>query len=331
MNTQHHITHQSSGITYTLTVTTVEEALILVKTHGGQPLSEEYGNEEYVQRYLLEDNQVVEITPIDACIYSSFAGFKTQIEDAKADQGRWKKKIQTEYPMKRLLIDQYSNRIPYWLIDKQHFVTHYPNAIEISSPPLSLETSSPILSFATEKLFRQENSIIICPINYENSDVTFSLFQQEEDYLRYQAHQSLCAIYHNAPVLCGRNPYGEAFPQHVDELILELLRFVELAPEEIKWSNNSRDHYLKIQERLQQHIFTDELVDRVLLPLVAFLGKLQIEVYQCEWVMQYDTIFNTWVPYILKNNKKHNISNKLYGYCLFPTEERYDPFGSCML
>ena len=94
--------------------------------------------------------------------------------------------------------------------------------------------------------------------------------------------------------MCGRNPYGKQFVDKSNEIEAQLFLHKRLPRDLI-----SRDlgGIIHLEKYVYQNLVTATLSDELFLPVLAFSGNLLVESKKgYAWKMQFDEIYQTWVP-----------------------------------
>jgi len=254
------VTHKHFG-DYELTFgVSLEEAHQLIEKHNGKELSKyKYAipcTDTISTPYLLEDGRVVKTSVMRATIYDSFRGFMI------GNGGLQKKLIQTIYPKKRVEYLLGSNKIFYYEID------------EAEGERIQ------VLYEAEPKEHPRDTSV------YKLHNKVFKEISiNRRDMLKEYSYMN--------PWMRGRNPYGEQFPDHVDELAAQLPQLLPMPEKYMKYTRNSLP---TIDKYLYRNMITDEFTDRVFLPLLAYIGKSYLSENKGEWKMRYDENLTTWTP-----------------------------------
>lgn len=89
------------------------------------------------------------------------------------------------------------------------------------------------------------------------------------------------------------NPFGEDFPNFVDELAAKLPEILE-APDSM--FDFTFGNLLEIDWHLYKHIITPDFRINAFLPLLAYIGKSYIQQKGGNWEMLYDEKCQNWLP-----------------------------------
>jgi len=281
------VTHKHFGhyeITFSVPM---EEAHQLIEKHKGKELSKyKYAipcTDAISTPYLLEDGRVINTNVMDATIYSSLRGFMI------GNEGLQKKLIQTTYPRKRIeyLLD--SSKIYYYDIDvvegeriqilykleeKEH--SHDVDVYKLhSGEVIERKTGNRF------NLYQKDDYDKLCEMRKIFREISIN----RRDMLKEYSYMN--------PWMRGRNPYGEQFPKHVDELAAQLPQLLPMPEKHMKYTRNSLH---TIDKYLYRNMITDEFTDRIFLPLLAYIGKSYLSENKGEWKMRYDENLTTWTP-----------------------------------
>lgn len=96
--------------------------------------------------------------------------------------------------------------------------------------------------------------------------------------------------------MCGRNPYGEHFPNMAEELAEQLPELIN-APEGLL--TYSGESFPKLEKYFYRQIITADFADATFLPLLAYLGLTLINVKGGKWEMKYRSSYDSWSPYVV--------------------------------
>lgn len=267
----------------------MEEAYQIIEQYNGKELSKYKHRipctDAIATPYLLEDGRVVKTSVMDATIYSSLKGFII------GASGSNKKLIQTTYPRKRIeyLLD--SSKIYYYEIDEvegERIQILY--KAEAKEHPCDID------------VYKLHNGEVV---EYQTIGNRFTIYQKD-DYDKVSEIRAVFreislrqkrAIHKNVGFvntwMYGRNPYGEQFPNHVDELAARLPQLLPMPEKYMKYSRNSLP---TIDKYLYRNMITDEFADKVFLPLLAYIGKSYIKESGGKWRMQYEEVIDSWIP-----------------------------------
>ncbi len=284
------------GFTYERETVSWEEGLSLIETYKGQELiqySALYNVCSEIKPYLLNDGRVV-VMFADATIVNSLKGY---IAGLQTSQMFTRKKISTTYPQKRIEYLPGGGKVYYYLLDK----TEGEVIRNLYTP---LDKSVYPCSRGMELYRTLENEILEYPGSY------YRLYISEADYRLY--HDKKRALLAELTTtgkpmhlvvkkdrgyininMCGRNPYGEKFPEKVDGLCAKL-------PDLLHMSNSiftcKESSLKKIGRVFYRNIITDEFSDKLFLPMLAYLGKTFLSNHKGAWEMRYDKTFDSWTP-----------------------------------
>lgn len=178
-----------------------------------------------------------------------------------------------------------------------------------------------------DSLEKQEEAVFLTKSNYRVISIGEELlmygelnhsykFKNYEDWISIS--QAWEEVMRKRPILYGRNPYGELFPEKVDELCVDLYRYLKMP---IKSMSFDKATLHQIDRKLYSKVICDEYTEPLWLPLLAFIGKVVQLNDGGTWEMAYDEKYDTWSP----NFRKRDGSLKMWYNDL---DEIFDPFIS---
>jgi len=121
----------------------------------------------------------------------------------------------------------------------------------------------------------------------------------------------------------GRNPYQKHILEKRGEIQARLSEILQLKTSSLEGSiHGSR----QIHQAMRQHIFSDEFINAMFLPLTIYLGDLYIQLKKGSWIIKYDDSIDNWIPLIqMENGRIFDIGTEVY-YDLLGDEEETDYF-----
>lgn len=271
------------GLTYSFTSLPREEALRLIAAHNGKDLTQFSSKRLDSYYYILDDNRVVSVPQgPDAYVFDSYAGFLSNHQTSRMYIA---KHIPNTYPIHRIHYLKGGRKLYYDIISRA----------EAENLTAGLEQRLIRIAAGRERYYYLlSDGSVISEIRYEevNKFASFQDFADFEDYhlATYRAVQE-----GNIGInqMCGRNPYGAQFPEHVDELC-SILPALLNAPARL--FNNTPDSLSRLDHYLYQHLITDYFAEEVFLPLLAYIGRIHILHLGGAWHMVYDKVWDNWAP-----------------------------------
>lgn len=281
------VTHKYFG-DYEITLrVTMKEAHQIIEKHKGRELSKyKYAipcTDASAIPYLLEDGRVVQTNVMDATIFSSLKGFMIGAIS-------FRKLIQTAYPKKRIKYLSDGSKVVYYEIDEAEG-----ERIQV------LYETEPKEHPRDTSVYKLHSGEVV---EHQPIGNRFTIYQKDD----YDRLSGLREIFKEISInqrrmlkdygylnswMLGRNPYGEQFPDHVDELAAQLPQLLPMPEKYMKYTRNSLP---TIDKYLYRNMITDEFADRVFLPLLAYIGKSYLNENKGEWRMRYDENLTTWTP-----------------------------------
>lgn len=126
----------------------------------------------------------------------------------------------------------------------------------------------------------------------------------------------------------SRNPYQKNILEKRKEIqaqFAEMLGLEALSLEEVSVHGSRQIH-----QAMRRHVFTDEFIHAVFLPLTLYLGDLYIKMKRGNWIIRHDDKIDTWIPLIqLENGRIFDIGTDIY-YDLLENEDEPDFFPPLM-
>jgi len=279
----------------------------LIENNNGQLLEDYVVEQEnhcsYLKftPYLLDDGRVIEImNPFqEAAIYSNLSGFISKY--LFGEFYKLKKLIPKEFPIARIEYLPSNQKLHYQIIDK-------------SWGTIIQKNFDPFLPDGYES-FRDKRKLYSCFYNevleYKpSSNPTYDRYTLYPSKKTYSLKLEKEKLTSNIPktiftefTMCGRNPYGEKFTDHVEDLVQQLFKLLYIGDSQKLLRYNWESTTL-LDKLFYKNIVTDRLADDFFLPLLAYLGNVCINMNGGEWSIRYDQVFDTWVPDI-KRGEKH--------------------------
>lgn len=198
------------------------------------------------------------------------------------------KTIQNIYPILRINYLKDNRKVIYYEISPIEG-----KALKIISTEIELAETSIYRFFELT-----DGELLVTKVNNDS----YFIYNSKEDYQAIQEKERLCSELGKglidkdrlvSDMMCGRNVYGKDFLEEITQLVDQLPDLLR-APSSI--FDFQKSSLPKIDKYLHRHHITDDFTDRLLLPLLAYLGETYIQSEEGKWVMRYDEIFMTWVP-----------------------------------
>lgn len=319
------------GRSYKFAVISLEKANNLIESQNGM-LSDKYSklitNGKPV--FLLNDRSVIRFSFTDAYHFETEEGFMLSLEERLKAQKLNRKKIMTAFPKEREMPAADFRKIRY-----KELISDHPEGIVINSAvnDRNKRFLEPVIN-AGGKLILQDG------FNYQafqtkDGKVTIFYirgkcreFQSRED---FDAFFNTLARYSGKPeryyFLQGRNPFGADLLKQIDKLTAELSSLTGVPVQKLDFSLGS---LTLIWKALKKQTFSDELVNKVYLPLLVYLGEAQIRNFGGKWDLFYDNYYRIWVPEVLSPaGRKTEIYLSLFED-LDPDKEKFQPFDALL-
>lgn len=290
------VVNERFGFTYEIEVNIPKEDFDrLIKEYEGKKLSQfirkmPCESDAFIIPYLFNNGQVLVAYPSNGIIYSNLKGYL-------ADISLNEKHLLTTYPRKRIAYLPNAKKVYYFQINpaegERITLLHdlYNEASDLSHIPHASNLYKTDIDEITEHRTIHEDYNVYFEEDYKALDAKRAIVTQIAlDRRRMGREPDYGFIDIN---MCGRNPYSEQFPDHVDELAAQLPQLLHFPESIMAYSLYSLPH---IDKYLHRSLFTDEFADKVFLPLLAYIGKSYIKRNGGEWVMRYDKTFTSWTP-----------------------------------
>lgn len=267
-----------SGLTLNVTRISVEEGLPLIERLQGKELKQYAIPACYVQYYLLNDGSVLHLYEApDATIYEPYEVFLAHMEETHIA-----KHIPNNPPFQR--------------------IKHLPGGRKIYATVISNEEAELLCANATpieRDAFLLADGRVLTERGWGN--VVYDNradWQAVVDFrlLEGQTHRRMSSgEYRGAflPHLCGWNPYGQDVLSKIDEIAAKLPELLN-APEEL--FDGSIKNLPKIDKYLYKQVMSDAFAEQAFMPLLAYIGKVQISNRGGEWVLLHDEVCDLWIP-----------------------------------
>ena len=311
---------------------TYEKGKALIKGFEGDCLVEyqQFSNVELSHDpYLLSNGKVVVISYISASVYQSMKDYYCMRYCSDPNQNT-----------KQILKDGPFQKIEYLPDGEKIFYTRlrkiYGETLRHVLPSFDSERYF-FASKEGRKLFLTADSEVL---EYRPIYEDFNLFKDETDYQKYHDKRAFTTNINRVNPnpfivfqMVGRNPYGEAFIEKVDELATMLPKLLNVnEPERI--FNFKFKTLEKIEKIIYRNTITDTFSDQILLPLFAYYGKTFIKEnskydYDIKWVLRQDELFGNWVPDIQLNGHYLGIYDTILKM-LDPTEDHRVSFRNIL-
>lgn len=265
-----------NGYTYTFFDITLEEARKLVKEKSGKYLQQYSSPSSEKLVYLLDNGTLVRTDYVDAILYESLEDYLV------ARQTIINKKL-PKHPFKRIIYTAEKGKVILEEISKKEATKLVNNGAKL----IKEERDKKIYTL-------EENAILMLTKSGEQNSVYPSL---EE----YKAVENLFIPRLDKPIMLGRNPYGEDFPNHVDELSKQLFRLLKLP---LKSMDFSRRSLFEVEKKMYNKTICDEWTDPLFLPLIAYIGQVVQKEEGGGWEMVHHEKYDTWSPNFRKTDGK---------------------------
>lgn len=283
---------------------------------------EEYWDEEEESKvFLLVNNMVILKSQWSYVVYRSLADFQTLQEavaagkKSKASSYSYDKLLDTSDPKKRTLLKPSGEEIYYLQYSQKKGASFLKK-----SPPKERLPST----FYSEKLLWKNGKTAHYHEKAENYKLL--LFETESDYTYYWSTYMLW--WGNTRVWCGRNLYGEKVLENKEKLLKKLAFFLRLERKDIAFTT---DNHHKIHKAIRDLVFVDYTTNQLFLPLVVYLGELQIALFGGDWTMEYDDQIATWIPKIKLGGSNYDIGHEVYHRLLNPDDKNFPPLATVLL
>lgn len=267
-----------SGLTLSYTKIPIEEGFALLEAHHGKELSQFSipACESYY--YLLDDNRILHLPQsLEATIYEPYEAFM-------------------EHKGKKHIAKYVPNNPPFQRIK------HLPGGRKIYATVISKEEAEQLCANATpieRDAFLLADGRVLTERGWGNV-----VYDNQADWqavvdfllLEGQTHRRMSSgEYRGAflPHLCGWNPYGQDVLNKIDEIAAKLPGLLN-APEAL--FDGSIKNLPKIDKYLYKQIMSDAFAEQAFMPLLAYIGKVQISNRGGEWVLLHDEVCDLWIP-----------------------------------
>jgi hypothetical protein len=127
--------------------------------------------------------------------------------------------------------------------------------------------------------------------------------------------------------MLGRNPYGQDFPQHIEELADRLPELLSAPPKVFDYSVKSLS---RIDTYLYRQLITADFAERVFLPLLAYLGEVHRRHLGASWAMRHDTFYQHWYPDVEEPDGTLKAMYFQLDCILDPTEDTWYPLKTVL-
>lgn len=294
------------GFKYIIYTLSKEDAESFVSMHHGKLLEAYSRPKKGHYYYLLDNNYVVGIFEWDATAYDSYQGFLSNLESSGYSI---RKRIPKDLPIKRIILLPDFTKIVYYEIK-----------LPESGIPEDLEEI--IEARNNKKNYKIKNGKIIQTYKDNKSGMQF---ESLEDFNRYSDFIALQNPFSLPGPVCGLNPYGQNFPDHVDELIQILPELINIPASKLDYTVYSMP---RLDKYLYQNLIEHEFIYKIFMPLLAYIGQTWIRLNGGNWIMSYDKKFDTWTPDLLDEDGKPKKMAKQLDLVLSPWEEETLPLAT---
>lgn len=267
-----------SGLTLSYTVIPIEEGFALLEAQHGKELSQFSipACESYF--YLLDDNRVLHLPQsLEATIYEPYEAFLAHMEET-----HMAKHVPNNPPFQR--------------------IKHLPGGRKIFATAISNEEAELLCANATpmeRDAFLLADGRVLTERGWGNT-----VYDNRADWqavvdfrlLEGQTHRRMSLGEYRGtflPHLCGWNPYGQEVLNKIDEIAAKLPGLLN-APEAL--FDGSIKNLPQIDKYLYKQVMSDAFAEQAFMPLLAYIGKVQISNRGGEWVLLHDEVCDLWIP-----------------------------------
>lgn len=276
LSTHSFLTH--TGLQLNVTRIPVEDGLTLIESLQGKELKQYAIPACYVQYYLLNDGSVLHLYEApDATIYEPYEAFLAHMEETHIA-----KHVPNNPPFQR--------------------IKHLPGGRKIFATVIGKEEAELLCANATpleRDAFLLADGRVLTERGWGNT-----VYDNRADWqaivdfllLEGQTHRRMSlGEYRGAflPHLCGWNPYGQDVLDKIDEIAAKLPGLLN-APEAL--FDGSIKNLPKIDKYLYKQVMSDAFAEQAFMPLLAYIGKVQISNRGGEWVLLHDEVCDLWIP-----------------------------------
>lgn len=149
------------------------------------------------------------------------------------------------------------------------------------------------------------------------------LFGKKDDYLQFVARWDRL----NSQLWQGRNLYKLDFLTHKEVLLNNLADVLELNQTDLGYDKTAQN---TIHKALWKLIYTDEVVNTLFLPLLMYLGELQIHAYGGEWRFREIQEIDAVAPFIYFQGVEFDIARNMFHKILDPDNKSLQPLAACL-
>lgn len=267
------------GYTYRLWLLNLKDAEKLINQLNGKKLPQFSNKSGEINFYLLENGQVVSVTPGDATLYETYQGF---LSNRQTSGMHIAKHVPNNPPFQR--------------------IKHLPGGQKIYATVISKEEAEQLCANATpleRDAFLLADGRVLTERGWGNT-----VYDNRADWqavvdfrlLEGQTHRRMSLGEYRGtflPHLCGWNPYGQEVLNKIDEIAAKLPGLLN-APEAL--FDGSIKNLPKIDKYLYKQVMSDAFAEQAFMPLLAYIGKIQISNRGGEWVLLYDEVCDLWIP-----------------------------------
>jgi len=254
------------------------EGLILLEKFQGQKLEEYSSSRCDYYYYLLNDGRILFLPQgPEVYIYEPYNAFLAHMEETHIA-----KHIPNTPPFQR--------------------IKHLPGGRKIFSTVISKEEAELLCANATpieRDAFLLADGRVLTERGWGNA-----VYDNRADWqaildfyvLEGQTHRRMSSGEYRGPFLyhlCGWNPYGQEVLNKIDEIAAKLPGLLN-APEAL--FDGSINNLPKIDKYLYKQVMSDAFAELAFMPLLAYIGKVQISNRSGEWVLLHDEVCDLWIP-----------------------------------
>lgn len=273
------------GHTYQICALSLEEAKKLIVQYEGRELEQYSKILKYGRVFQLNNGQVIIPSYSDALLYDTLQDFFSNLQTS----GMFiQKHISSEYPIPLIAYGLDGKRIIFYQVSPEQGAV----ATEIAQR-LYPEDSTVFITHDQEIVKHVAGGMYFL----FNNIVDFQSYQKVFERLK-EFGPDLVAEPAVVLEMCGRNPFGQSFSEHVDGLISSLPELLHAPEKTFTLKINSLP---KIDNYFYRNLITAEFGDRIFLPLLAYIGQTHIQELGGQWYTEQNKLDHGWIPDIVNN------------------------------
>lgn len=267
-----HEVRLKNGYNYDFYALSIDEAKGLIERYGGENLKEHANSRIEKKVYLLSNNKIVQTGFMDGFLFDSLEDYLVSMQviiNKRLPKYPFKKFIHTSEGMKGYYVH--------------------------SNKKLKVQ-----LKGTKELLFENEQ------FKVSKLDEGVLLYGSISNPLQFESYEdfnliqiAMLDIGKRRPIMFGRNQYGASFTEKIDELCLDLYRYLKLPVKSICFT---KEALYRIEKKIYSKVICDEFTEPLWIPLLAFIGKVVQLEEGGEWEMDYNEEHDTWTPNFRKPN-----------------------------